>query len=435
VNLLLVEDNPGDVWLFKEFLKTVDHGSYLLNHDSCVSDCLDRLDREPTDLIFLDLSLPDAVGLETLEKVRQAKPKVPIIVLSGNRDENLAEETKRYGAQDFLVKGQASHADLMRSMAAAIENRRLIEKLEEAKQRYELFALGAHDGLWDCNLETKQVYYSPRWKSMLGYDNHEIIDTLQEWHERIHTDDRNHVIFDLSEHFAQRTEVFANKHRLRHKDGGYRWVLCRGVAVYNDLGRPVRIGGSFTDITELTQLEQKVEQQSFYDSITHLPNRTYFMENLHHTFVHAKQNPDCRFAVLFLDMNRIKEVNDNFGHQAGDLLLSEFTKRLSTHLRPTDLAAHIGGDRFTVLLNDIKDFSEAVVVADKIASDMEYPFIILEHLTTLHEITLTVHCGIAYSSWGFSSANALVRSAEGAIQQAKSIGKTRFEVYEQKREK
>src|SRR6185503_437029 len=167
VNLLLVEDNPGDVWLFKEFLKTVDHGSYHLNHDSCVSDCLERLDHEPTDLIFLDLSLPDAVGLATLEKVHQAKPKVPIIVLSGSRDANLAQDTKRVGAQDYLVKGQASHADLMRSMASAIENRRLIEKLEEAERRYELLAQGANDGLWDCNLENKQVYYSPRWKTML----------------------------------------------------------------------------------------------------------------------------------------------------------------------------------------------------------------------------------------------------------------------------
>jgi diguanylate cyclase (GGDEF)-like protein/PAS domain S-box-containing protein len=436
VHCLLVDDDPKEVQFFKDLLQKVDHGDCRLSHDISVSDCLDRLKKEPMDVVLLDLALPDAGGLKALEKVRGAWPQVPVIVLSGSRDEALAKESLEHGAQDFLVKGKTDPLDFVRSMTAAIEYRRLAARLEEERKRYDLVARGSRDALWDCDLVTKKIHYSERWKEMLGYGEGDAFsDSLQEWHSRIHPEDSNHVVFDLSEHFAKRTSLFSNKHRLKHKDGGYRWVLARGVAVFDASGRPARIAGSSTDLTELKQMEQKIAQHNFYDSITHLPNRAYFMENLKHLFARTLQDPDFQFAILFLDMDRIKYMNDTFGHQAGDQLLGEFTKRLMGQLRHADKASHLGGDRFTVLMGDIQDYAEAKGVADKIEAALEAPFTVPGHQGEDQEIKLDTHIGIAYSTWGYSSIQSLLQSSESAIQRSKTVGKTRFEVYEEKSEK
>jgi diguanylate cyclase (GGDEF)-like protein/PAS domain S-box-containing protein len=426
LHVLLVEDNPGDVRLFKEYLKKSPHpDDFQLDCDASINDCLKRLDRHPMDLILLDLTLPDGAGLDTLKQVHDKKPEIPIIILTGNQDKALAIESLKKGAQDYLNKNQMDGDLLIRSIRYSVERFQLFKKIEEERQRYELVATGSNDGIWDWDLVANQIYYSPRWKMILGYEEDEITATPEEWLKRVHREDILQMSGDLAEHLARKTPHFANEHRLKHKDGSYRWVLSRGIAVFNSQNKPIRMAGSFTDITLHKQLEESLEQQAYYDPLTQIPNRLLFRENLKRAFAHSQRNPQYLFAVLFLDVDRFKYVNDRFGHETGDQLLVEFALRLQTCLRPSDFLARVGGDEFNVLLDNLTDPSEAVSIAERILESLEKPFTL-----SGTETFISSSIGIVYSNWDCATIDNLVKAADQAMYRAKQAGKGRYEIYQ-----
>jgi len=425
LNLLLVEDNPGDARLFKEYLKSPDPNAFHLDLDSSVKACLSRLDHTPMDLILLDLNLPDGTGLDTLQQVHGAKPEIPIIILTGNQDNSLAIESLKNGAQDYLIKDKIDGDLLSRSVHYAVERFHLFKKIAEERQRYELVATGSNDGLWDWDLLTNQIYYSPRWKVMFGLEKDELKPIPEEWLTRIHPSDIARTTHDLAEHLAQKSPHFANEHRLLHKDGTYRWVLSRGIAVYSPDHKPIRIAGSFTDITRHKQLERNLAQQAYYDPLTKMPNRLLFSENLKRAFAHLMRDSKYLFAVLFLDVDRFKYINDRFGHQAGDTLLAEFANRLKGCLRPSDFLARVGGDEFNVLLDNLTDTREAITIAERILKALETPFSF-----SGTEIIISTSIGIAYSNWDCSTSDDLVKAADNAMYRAKQAGKARYEIYQ-----
>jgi diguanylate cyclase (GGDEF)-like protein/PAS domain S-box-containing protein len=425
LRLLLVEDNPGDVRLFKEYLKRSPHPEdFQLDCDSSVKDCLKRLHRDPMDLVLLDLSLPDGTGLDTLQRIHNEKPEVPIIILTGNQDSSLALESLQNGAQDYLIKNQMDSDLLVRSIRYSVERFHLFKKIEEERQRYELVAMGSNDGLWDWDLVENQIYYSSRWKTMLGYEEEEITSTPEEWLKRVHPEDILPMTGELAEHLAQKTPHFTNEHRLRHKDGTYRWVLSRGIAVFDSRHKPIRMAGSFTDITRHKQLEQSLEKQAYYDPLTKMPNRLLFKDSLKRAFAHSQRNPQYLFAVLYLDVDRFKSINDRLGHEVGDQLLAEFALRLKNCLRPSDFLARVGGDEFNVLLDDLTDTNEAVVVVNRILNHFETPFVF-----SGTEMVVSTSIGVAFSYGEFSSLEDLVKAADQAMYRAKQSGKARYEVF------
>jgi diguanylate cyclase (GGDEF)-like protein/PAS domain S-box-containing protein len=425
LHLLLVEDNPGDVRLFKEYLKRSPHPEdFQLDCDSSVKDCLKRLNHDPMDLVLLDLSLPDGAGLDTLQRVHHEKPEIPIIILTGNQDSSLAIESLQNGAQDYLIKNQMDSDLLVRSIRYSMERFQLFKKIEEERQRYELVATGSNDGLWDWDLVSNQIYYSSRWKMMFGYEEDEITSTPEEWLQRVHPEDILQMTGELAEHLAQKTPHFSNEHRLKHKDGTYRWVLSRGIAVFNSRHKPIRMAGSFTDITLHKQLEQNLEQQAYYDPLTKMPNRLLFKDNLKRAFARSQRNPQYLFAVLYLDVDRFKTINDSFGHEAGDQLLAEFAARLKACLRPSDFLARVGGDEFNILLDNLADAGEAVAIVDRILTNFETPFSF-----SGTEIHISTSIGIAFSNWEFPSLEDLVKAADKAMYRAKQEGKARYEIY------
>lgn len=426
LHLLLVEDNPGDVRLLEESLRSAGEESVEVEHSDSLSDCLHQLKAKPADVVLLDLGLPDGNGLQSLEEVHKAAPQVPIVILTGNRDEQLAMESLKQGAQDYLIKGEVSGGLLLRSVRYAMERFHLFEKLREERERYELVAVGSNDGLWEWNLVDGRMYLSLRWKLMLGHNDSEIGDHPDEWFNRVHPEDLPGVRRDLDRHLKRETPHFASEHRLEHKNKEYRWVLSRGMAVFDALGRPLRMAGSFTDITEHKKLEENLGRQAHYDALTRLPNRILFMEALERAFARFQRDSTCLFAVLFMDMDRFKFINDSLGHLAGDRLLAEFALRLKSCVRPSDLVARMGGDEFTVLLDDLRDPEEATSIADRILSETREPF-----LCGAGEAAGSVSIGVAFSNCGALSAEELLKNADSAMYRAKDMGKARYEVFDQ----
>ena len=424
IRILLVEDNPGDARLLREALAEEKAFAYQLEIVERLSDCLSRLSRGNIDLLLLDLFLPDSSGLETLTRLRRDFPQIPIVVMTGLDDRETAVQSLKEGAQDFLPKEKLDHELLSRAISYALERNRLRVKIEEKEERYHLAAMGSQDGLWDWDLKENRIYFSPRWKLMLGFQDYEIGDRPDEWWNRVHPEDLPQVRKDLAEHLAGRTAHFISEHRLQHRDGSWRWVLSRGLAIFDGRRQAVRMAGSFTDITSQKNLEQSLAQRAFYDPLTELPNRRLFMENLERSLARAQHPPGHFFAVMFLDLDRLKFVNDSLGHSAGDQLLVEFTRRMRSCLRPHDLMARMGGDEFTVLLDDLTGPEEAVAIAERILAALKIPFIIAGG-----QALTTASIGIAYSDCGKSSADEIIQAADRAMYQAKMLGKARYEIF------
>ncbi len=424
--ILLVEDNPGDAGLLEAALKGEGKALYQIEKVERLSHGMERLSRGGVDLVLLDLFLPDSSGLATLKVLLQSSPQVPVVVLTGLNNQEIATESLKEGAQDFIVKDGLNPALLRQSISYSIERHRLLKKVQENEERYYLAAQGSHDGLWDWNLRTGRIYFSPRWKRLLGYVDEEIGDQPDEWLGRVHPEDQERVKRDLDNHLSGKTPHFANEHRLRRKDGRYGWVLSRGLAITDAQNRATRVAGSLTDITHHKNMEQQLALRAFYDPLTGLPNRAFFIEGLARALKRLEGRPHELFALFFLDLDRLKEINDHLGHKAGDGLLIEFAYRLRSCVRPRDMVARIGGDEFTVILENLRSHSEALEAAGRILEALSEPFFLGGK-----EAKTTASIGIVFSDSGIDQSDGLLQAADTAMYQAKIAGKACYRIFGQ----
>jgi diguanylate cyclase (GGDEF)-like protein/PAS domain S-box-containing protein len=380
----------------------------------------------PSELIgrpVLDLVHPDfrPIVAERMRRMLEEGQPVPL----------LAEQFVRLDGTPVDVEVMAAPLRYRDRLAVQVmvrdisERRRAELALRESEERYAVAARGSNDGLWDWNLLTNAVYYSPRWKAMLGWGEDEVAATPQAWLDRVLPEDAERLGTDIAAHVSGITLQLENEHRILHKDGAYRWVLCRGVAVRDLAGRAYRMAGSLTDVTERKLTEEQLAHDAFHDALTHLPNRALFVDLLARSLGRAKRRPDYRFAVLFIDLDRFKVVNDSLGHTVGDALLRALTRRLERCVRPGDTVARLGGDEFTILVNDIGDSSDATRVADRIQRELTQPFTL-----SGHEVFTSASIGIALSATGYDKAEDLLRDADIAMYRAKALGKARHEVFD-----
>ncbi|MBA3943951.1 MAG: EAL domain-containing protein [Herpetosiphonaceae bacterium] len=299
-----------------------------------------------------------------------------------------------------------------------------LARTRAAEERYSLAARGANDGLWDWDLLTNEVYYSTRWKEMLGCGEDEVGTSPDEWFNRIHEDDRIRVKAELAVHRDGLTPHFESEHRMRDVNGRYHWILSRGLAVCNQDGQTTRIAGSQTDITVRKQAEEQLIHDALHDSLTGLPNRVLFMDRLGKAVKQVRRHPDYLFAVLFLDLDRFKVVNDSLGHTAGDELLVELGRRLLAAVRPNDTVARLGGDEFAILLDGITNLHFATSVADRLQVHMEAPFVL-----QVNEVFSAISMGIAFSQADYEQPEEVLRDADIALYRAKAMGRARHIVF------
>jgi diguanylate cyclase (GGDEF)-like protein/PAS domain S-box-containing protein len=310
-------------------------------------------------------------------------------------------------AKRVQLPNQGEFSQLAEHINDMLDALELVKRdLEETKTRYALAATGANDGLWDWNLKDNSVFYSPRWYGLLGQPEARET-TLDTWLSRIHADDRERVESHLNNHLEGHSRHFESEHRLLHQDGAYRWMLMRGKAVRNEHDQPVRMAGSLTDMST----------RGMFDTLTGLPNRSLLMDRLMHAIRrHGREN--SRSAVLVLDLNRFKVVNDSLGHYVGDLLLMEVSSRLQGVLRSGDTVARLGADEFVLLLENIHAEADLLQVMDRLERTLAQPFNV-----NGHEIRTGCSLGIVSDLALYSKAEEVLRNAEIAMYSAKTSGK------------
>jgi diguanylate cyclase (GGDEF)-like protein/PAS domain S-box-containing protein len=301
------------------------------------------------------------------------------------------------------------------------DRKRAEEALRRSEERYALAVRGTNDGIWDWDLSTGRVYYSARWKAIVGCAEHEVGDSPDEWMGRVHPEDLGRVRSRVEAHLAGRADRFEDEHRVRHRDGGYRWVLSRGFALRDEKGRAYRMAGAQTDTTD----------RRGYDALTGLPNRAVFLERVTEAVARTERLPRAEFAVLFVDLDRFKEINDEFGHAGGDRFLLEVARRLQDGVRPGDVVARLSGDEFAILVERLDDAETATRVADRVLQEVARPLNLGPR-----EVAPGVSIGIALSYTGYADAAHVLRDADTAMYRAKADGRGRWEVFDRaKRER
>jgi len=427
LRVLLIEDDPGDARLVRTLLGRAQDLHATVVHRDRLAGGLERLAEGGIDVVLLDFSLPDSTGLDSFRALHGARPEVPVIILTSLDDDSLAVRAVAEGAQDYLVKRDTDTRLLTRALRYAIERHRAERAMRESEERYALAVRGASDGLWDWQVTAGTLYLSPRWKAMLGYGADEIGDRPEDWFDLVVEADRELLRSAIASRPRDHEEHFEVEHRMRHRDGREIWVLTRGVVVRDAGGKLVRLAGSQTDISARKRAEQQLLHDALHDGLTGLANRTLFLDRLTMAVAQRRRGVGrAEFAVLFLDLDRFKTINDSLGHSAGDRLLVAIARRLEQLMRPTDTIARLGGDEFAVLARDVRDGPGAAHVAERIQESFARPFEI-----DGQEVFASTSIGIAMPDPEGSSADGLLRDADLAMYRAKAAGRGRYEVFDQ----
>ncbi len=424
MKVLLIDDDEDDYVVTRDLLAEINGSAYTLDWAHSYDESMARILSGDYDVCLIDYRLGARNGLELLREAVARGCKLPLILLTGQGNREVDIAAMQAGAADYLIKGHMTASVLERSIRYALSAAKTVEALRQSEERYVLAASAANDGLWDWNLITNEVYFAPRWKDMLGFRDHEIGATPDDWLERVHPDDLAQVKAAIHAHLEGQTPQFQIEYRMAHCQGYWVWVLCRGLAVRNAGGKAYRMAGSQTDITARKMAEDKLRHDAHHDALTDLPNRAVFIDRLGRSVSRARRRDDYLFAVLFLDIDRFKLVNDSVGHSTGDQLLIAVARRLDTMLRPGDMVARHGGDEFTILLDHLKAPGDAAVVADRIHKHLSGPFDI-----NGQEVVIDVSIGIALSSTSCENSEQMLRDADIAMYRAKSKGRGQYEIF------
>jgi diguanylate cyclase (GGDEF)-like protein/PAS domain S-box-containing protein len=311
--------------------------------------------------------------------------------------------------------------DLSRAVAKEQEAE---EALLVSQERYAAAVRGANDGIWDWDLDSDTFFASPRFRDLMGLRDDEPLVASGQWLSRVSAEDAERLRFEIDLHLRGLTPHFESEYRVE-SSAGTRWMLSRGQALRRDDDAPYRMAGSLTDITERKLQEEQLLRDALYDPLTGLPNRTLFMDRVSFLESRRRRHPDYRYAVLFLDLDRFKHVNESLGHAAGDLLLQEAARRLEGCARSGDTAARFGGDDFVILMDDVREPQDADRLAAVVQERLSGRFTVEGH-----EVYSSASIGIAIATGAEQSPEEMVRDAETAMYRAKAAGRAKTEVFD-----
>ncbi len=427
LKVLLIEDNAADAELIDMLLSEAGREQFLnytLKRAESLADGVRALGRESFSVVLLDLGLPDSSGLETLLRIEERAHHIPVIALTGLADEEFAARAISIGAQDYLVKGKITGDSLYRSVLYSIERKKSELLLEDSEERFRAFFELSGMGALQADPSTGRfVMVNRSFCELTGYSRDELLSLS--FREITHPDDWPEDLSEYGKLLCGKMEQYDREVRYLHKQGHAIWVHVSRTLLRKADGHrePIRVLGIVHDITDRKRMEQEIIEMAHHDALTGLPNRRLFIELAQIEMAQANRN-NKKMAFVFLDLDRFKEVNDTFGHEAGDQLLKEVALRIKKSLRKSDTIARIGGDEFNIIIADLARAEGSAEIARKIVESFRAPFLIAGH-----ELHVTASIGLSVYPDDDQDMETLFRYADIAMYHAKETGKNNFQFY------
>ncbi|MEW8233256.1 MAG: EAL domain-containing protein [Candidatus Thiodiazotropha endolucinida] len=421
LNILIVEDLPYDAELMA--LRLRDEG-FDLNYTRVQRETayLEALEKSP-DLILCDWHLPQFSGQRALSLLRQQDLDIPFIIVSGGIGEEAAVDALRQGANDYVLKDRPARLGEAVRRVLVDKQLRMAHRIAEEKLRLADRAFqNTAEGITVTDASGNIVSTNPAFEAITGYSHEEVLGqnprVLKSGH---HPDTFYNEMWDtllLTGHW--RGEIW---NRRKNGDAYPEWLTISAVKDGND--ETTHYVGVFTDISQIKEAQDQINFLAHHDALTRLPNRALFRERFDHALMHARRE-NTSIALLFLDLDRFKTVNDTLGHPVGDQVLLEVSKRMNQIIRASDTLARLGGDEFVLLLEEQTDAQHAAVVARKLIDLFSRPMIIGEH-----ELVVTASIGITLYPNDGDDSDKLIRHADRAMYEAKQQGRNTYRFFTQ----
>lgn len=415
--VLVLEDNPGDLRLLREMVADEGDMRFHLSAVSRLMEALEVLDREPYDLILADLNVPDSTGLETFQSLHQRAPDTPVILVTGNTDESTALAAVANGAQDYLVKDGLEARALTRAMMYAVERNRV----EQERRQLVAILEATTDVVWTITPDGRIRFLNQAGHAVLGLPADtglgavDLMEHFAPWAARL--------VREESIPCAIRDGVWLGETALLGPDRTEIPVSQIIIAHQSHSGRLLFLSTIARDIRERKRTEERLARLAQFDPLTGLPNRDLFRDRLTQAMQRARRH-ERLLALLFIDLDNFKDVNDTLGHSAGDQLLKEIGKRLERCLRGEDTVGRLGGDEFTVLIEDLASIEQLQVVLDKLLRELSMGVPLAGT-----EVFVTASIGATLYPLGDADTETLLKQADAAMYQAKSNGRNNYQFY------
>ena len=405
-------------------------------------------------LIICDHFLPGMLGSEILCRLHDLYPQTCKILLTGQASfEGVIKAVNQANLYRYIAKPwneidlNLTLKEALRSyeqgqqlkeqnkilqkfnleLQTEIQQRQQTEQLLKASQaRLESILNSLEDVVWSASAFTFELLYlSPSAEWLYGYNLQRLLSHPNFWrYELVHREEREIFKDFFSELLIQKNCTI--EYRILPNHGEVRWVKERAQVIYDQQGNALRLDGTIYHITQQKLTEQSLAHQALHDPLTNLPNRAFFSQQLDLALKRAHSNSSYEFAVLFIDLDGFKTVNDCLGHDLGDRLLIAISDRLQKCLRHRDFVARLGGDEFTIILSEIQEINEVTAITRRILAELSASFTLGNHA-----LTSGASIGIVMGCSGYSNQVDLLRDADSAMYQAKKAGKGRYIVFTQ----
>jgi len=436
VSILVVEDDPGDFGLIRAHVRLsglgLSGGKEPVTWAKTLADGIASARSNKPDVMLLDLSLPDSAGLATVQAMRAALPGVPIVVLTGHDDNALAAAALQSGAQDYLVKGQFDHDSLERAVRHALVR----EALESRLRLFEVALNSVANGIVITDINAHIQWVNPAYTQLTGFSLEEALGRMPG--ELVQSGKQTPALYQSMWKTILAGQTWHGEIVNRRKDGSlYDEALVIAPVIDGD-GTIRHFVSIMQNITERKQAEELIRNMAFYDTLTQLPNRRLLNDRLGQTMAASKRSGRYG-AVMFLDLDNFKPLNDTHGHSVGDLLLVKAAYRITSCVRETDTVARFGGDEFVVMLGELdvdkaESLTQAGIIAEKICATLAEPYVLKIQHEGKAETTIEHHCtssiGVVLFINHEASPEDIIKWADMAMYQAKQGGRNSVQFYQ-----
>ncbi len=425
LQILLIEDDPGDAALIAAFLRQSRFNGHAprLRVVDTLAQARSKLLESVPDLILLDLALPDSAGLATVTRVQELAPETPIVVLSGHRDAEFEAQVMEAGAQDYLVKGEFDSALISR----AIRHARIRARLEARLKLQDAALRAVASGIVITDSEAMIQWANPAFTQITGYSLEEAIGRKPK--ELVRSGLNDQALYEDLWQTIQDGRVWRGEFINKRHDGSFYDEELAITPVRNAQGEIQHFVAVKQDISERRANEEKIRQLAFFDALTNLPNRRLLRDRLQRALTACGRNHHGG-ALLFIDLDNFKGLNDTLGHDVGDLLLIQVGKRLVECVREGDTVSRLGGDEFVVMLENLgakpeEAAPQAEGVGEKILASLNHPYVLQggEHHST-------PSIGVTLFNQSDVSIDELLKRADLAMYQAKEAGRNTLRFFD-----